>query len=595
MLFRIVSVLALSLAGVLGAQTTVHAKVDAYSIESWHVSYEIGTDNKGRSYADVVETVTPVFPDFDQNRGLVRGVPLESFGASSKPRDVRVTDETGANVPFWVEEDDTFAVILIGDDNFVQGKQTYVISYQIRDVIAPFPDEANDKTGVDEFFWDLVPLERKQAIDSFAAEITFTEDLAAELTGSMRCYQGGEGSENPCKITAEDDTVTIPAVPLKRGEGVTVAVGLNSGSVVQPPSRTQNLVSDVLPFFISGAGAVLAGVAGLFIARHKKKAKVGRGVIIAQYDVPQYLPPLISSPIVEEKKDPVAAEFIHLSVRGAVQMSDGPGNRPIFSLINPALATDPLDQQALQSMSFNQAGNFQVPRQDTRFSTKMTELKSAGVKAAFERGYLKKETNPTARLLGFISLGLLVLGFLAAMSGAMVSRASSTAAFAVSIVLGVVGLVFVYKSVFKSTVFTPFGAETREYLLGVKEFIRVAEADRLQMLQSYTGAERDETMDGAGTQVQTIQIYEHLLPYAILFGLERQWSKVLQVKYQEANRSPNWYPGYAVAGMYSLSNNVNNFTKSITSAASYTSSSSGGSSGGGFSGGGGGGGFSGGR
>ena len=42
----------------------------------------------------------------------------------------------------------------------------------------------------------------------------------------------------------------------------------------------------------------------------------------------------------------------------------------------------------------------------------------------------------------------------------------------------------------RHTVLTPAGAERAEYLLGVREFIRVAEADRLRMLQSAAGAER---------------------------------------------------------------------------------------------------------
>ncbi|WP_332798111.1 hypothetical protein, partial [Xanthomonas sp. WCS2019Cala2-53] len=44
----------------------------------------------------------------------------------------------------------------------------------------------------------------------------------------------------------------------------------------------------------------------------------------------------------------------------------------------------------------------------------------------------------------------------------------------------------------KHTVLTAEGARLLEYLMGVKEFIRVAEADRLQMLQSYSGAERQQ-------------------------------------------------------------------------------------------------------
>src|SRR5690606_31484624 len=83
---------------------------------------------------------------------------------------------------------------------------------------------------------------------------------------------------------------------------------------------------------------------------------------------------------------------------------------------------------------------------------------------------------------------------------------------------------------------TTAGAELREHLLGLREYIRLAEADRLQMLQSVSGAER---VAGPGGDV--IKIYERLLPYAVLFGLERQWAAELGKYYDET--PPDWYNG----------------------------------------------------
>ncbi len=87
----------------------------------------------------------------------------------------------------------------------------------------------------------------------------------------------------------------------------------------------------------------------------------------------------------------------------------------------------------------------------------------------------------------------------------------------------------------KHTVLTAEGARTYEYLQGVKEFIRVADADRLRMLQSYSGAERraDGTAD-------VIHVYEKLLPYAILFGMEDEWGDVLEKAYTTAQRGASW-------------------------------------------------------
>jgi uncharacterized membrane protein len=145
----------------------------------------------------------------------------------------------------------------------------------------------------------------------------------------------------------------------------------------------------------------------------------------------------------------------------------------------------------------------------------------------------------------------------------------------------------------KHTVLTPEGAQTYEYLQGVKEFIRVADADRLRMLQSYSGAERRR--DGAA---DVIHIYERLLPYAILFGMEKEWGEVLERAYTQAQRGATWIGDPT---SFLLQMHLASFLASSNSAVTYSapstgsSSSAGGSFGGGFSGGGGGGGFSGGR
>lgn len=64
----------------------------------------------------------------------------------------------------------------------------------------------------------------------------------------------------------------------------------------------------------------------------------------------------------------------------------------------------------------------------------------------------------------------------------------------------------------------------RRHLAGMKEYIRLAETDRLRVLQSPQGAVRVP----AGSGLERIHVYERLLPYAILFGQEKQWAEVLR-------------------------------------------------------------------
>jgi hypothetical protein len=130
---------------------------------------------------------------------------------------------------------------------------------------------------------------------------------------------------------------------------------------------------------------------------------------------------------------------------------------------------------------------------------------------------------------------------------------------------------------------TAKGAETRDHLKGLQVFIEWAEADRIRMLQSPRGAERAPI--DVNDPRQMLRLYEVLLPYAVVFGQEKEWAQQLAVLYG-ADGSPGWYTGSSGFNAAAFSSGIG----SLSSSASASSSTSGGSSGGGSAGGGGGGG-----
>ncbi|WP_454117403.1 hypothetical protein [Microbacterium lacticum] len=104
------------------------------------------------------------------------------------------------------------------------------------------------------------------------------------------------------------------------------------------------------------------------------------------------------------------------------------------------------------------------------------------------------------------------------------------------------------------------------------------------MLQSPTGAERVPV--DVNDLRQKLDLYEKLLPYAVVFGQEKEWSRQLAVLYTAVGASgPYWFAGTGAFDASSFASGIG----SLSSAAS-SSSSTGGSSGGGSAGGGGGGG-----
>ena len=568
--------------------TQARADTQDFRYDSWAVSYEIGTNDAGRAEARVTETITAVFPEFDQNRGIVRGLPDRYEGARIDPRHFTVTDGRGTPVPFEIETDDGFTAVLVGDDSFVHGVTTYVIGYTLSDVVL-----ARDDGRADEFYWDVMDFEHAQPVADFSAEVRFTGALAGEVTGDSACYVGRANSTAECAITPDRAAASfrVEAGPLGPREGATVAIGLQPGSVIQPPTRLPSFVYDTLPVLVAGLALAFGATAFVLAARMRARRRVARGTIVAQYDVPASLPPLLASSIVASGAHPVPAEFVHLAVAGAIRI-EASKPRPTLHLVDPGRAADPLDARTLEGV-FTEVvpgSSFTVPKSSEAFARRMTKLRERGATEADARGYFERAHSPVARKFGIVgivvSAAAMALGFVALIVREQPLPLLAIVAGAGALALSVLGTV-------PKRVHTRRGAEAREYLLGVREFIRVAEADRLEMLQSYAVAER-RTIDGA----EVVHLYERLLPYAMLFGLQKQWSRVLEVRYAaQADYTPVWFVGAGLGIMHvaDLGSTISQFTSSTMSAVSYTSSSSGGSSGGGFAGGGGGGGFSGGR
>ncbi len=585
----LLGVLALALIPLLAAPAA-HADTNSFSYASWDARYQLGRGDDGRATLQVTETLVADFPDYDQNHGIIRGLPTWYEGAPLDLHVVSVTDGAGHAVPYDDSTTDNGELQLkIGNaDVFAHGLTTYRIQYTMRDVVHRPTDRA-----IDEWYWNLLPLNSQQPITHFSAELTFDPVVRSAMIGAPSCYSGPAGSTTPCSLTPAPDTDTawtatqddIPA-----GSGVTVAFPMKSGTFAQAPARIPDPMTDVVPYPVAGAGALLAVVGpilGIALLRRRGR-RSGRGIVVAQYDVPASLPPLLAAQI--EGRRPVAnsAEIVHLAIRKAIRIEDG-ASKPVLELLDSTIGPDPLDAVALHALfPAEPAGTklyLEVPNDP--LVTRLKALSGSARAAAEERGLLVRLRSGFAIVLSGLGLALGLGAVALATPGMTVGRPASIVSFVISIVLSVVALVALLVSLPRRAVLTPQGAETREYLLGVQEYIRLAEADRIRMLQSYRGAERRQ--DGS---VDVVVLYERLLPYAMLFGMEREWGQVLAVQYENDHVVPGWYLGYT-GGNFAGTLSGMNSSLSATPTPSSSSSSSG-SFGGGSSGGGGGGGSSGG-
>lgn len=75
--------------------------------------------------------------------------------------------------------------------------------------------------------------------------------------------------------------------------------------------------------------------------------------------------------------------------------------------------------------------------------------------------------------------------------------------------------------------FLPPARPKREHIEGLRQYIALAEADRLRMLQSPSGADLIPT----NSATARFHLHERLLPYAVLFGFEREWIARLRLEH----------------------------------------------------------------
>lgn len=582
------SILVLTACGAATATGSVQAAaesvdVDDFRFESLDVDYRLGRAEDGTSTLEVQETFVAVFPEYDQNRGMRRLVPDTYLGVPLEPEFVSITDGEGRPRPAEVEHEDGVFSMTSRADDYVHGEQTYVFAYTLENVTRFFDD-----TGVDEFYWNVNGLEWAQPFGRVTATLHLDDDLASALTGAAACYRGYQGSSETCSIELTPDA--DPQVVAATGEllpyqTMTIAVGFDEGTFT--PFDSSYLASP-WGWLQSAAGLGLAGgVAWAFVTRARRlRDEPGRPTIIAEYTPPRQIDALESAVLLGKNSKAIPAEVLEQAVVGSIRIVEG--NRRWFGgmrLKAQLVDVTRADGDGLMLLDglfpgFLPGDEYEFGQTDRRLSTAAQKILKAAA-AELERRGLRRSVSIWHRALPIAVTGIAaVLVFLFGMA-ALDASVDGWMPLAV-IGVAVVAVLLVIR-ILSHRPLTLLGAEVRDHLAGLRVFIEWAEADRIRMLQSPQGAERvriDTTDRG-----EMLRLYESLLPYAVVFGQEKEWAEELAVLYGERG-TPGWYSGS------SGSFNAAAFSAGIATLSTSTSasSSSGGSGGGGGAGGGGGGG-----
>ncbi len=560
------------------------ADVNDFTFESLDAEYELGRDEDGISTLTVVERFVALFPEIDQNRGMQRRIPDTYLGAPLHPELVSITDGEGRPRPAETESEDGEFVMTSRADDYVHGSQTYVFTYTLRNVTRFFED-----TGTEEFYWNVNGTQWQQPFGRVTARVTFSPAVDAARTGAQACYVGVQGSTQTCTIVADAAAVEASATAVAPYETVTLAIGFEPGTFAQFDSSYLASPWGWLQGFAALLVAGAVALAGVVRARHLRDAP-GRPTIIAEYTPPRGVDALESAVLLGLTSKAIPAEVLEQAVAGSIRIVEGRpkafgGTRLKAVLIDPSKADG--DGRMLLAGLFatgTPGEEFEFGRSDTRFSTAAQKILKAANQELVNRG-LRRQVKAGVRTWPvLVAIAAVVLVFV--LGGAALEGGVDPLVPILVIVASVSAFIATILLVARSPL-TAAGAEVRDHLAGLKVFIEWAEADRIRMLQSPRGAER-VPLDPADPR-QMLKLYEELLPYAVVFGQEKEWARELAVLYGSGN-SPSWYVGTSGFNAASFSAGISTLSATTSSASSTSGGSTGGGSAGGGGGGGGGGG-----
>lgn len=515
-----------------------------------------------------------------QKHGIFRNIPYKykARGGNFKLRlsGISVTDESGAPYHYEQLQSGNDLVIKIGDANkFVTGKKTYVINYTVKRAINYFETH-------DELYWNAIGTEWPVAISGAKAVVELPRGIEPAKI-QKTCFAGSYGSDKFCdNISTDSDEngnarrVTFEQSALGPGEGLTIVVGIPPGIIAKPTlfQRIWETIKDNWIIFVPFI--VLFSILYFWYTRGRDPK--GRGTIVAQYEAPDNLTPLEVGTIIDERFDnkDISAEIINLAVKGYLKIKRLEEKIFIFKSHNYQLekikdADDlPNDfQKKIMESLFSGGEKIKLSSLRNEFYKDLKIIADETYQAVVAKSYFPKNPEKIRNLYRLIGIALF------------------GAAVAVGFFYGALGIASLVASGLAVTIFsfvmpkkTRKGVLAKEHIFGLKEYLKVAEKDRIKFHNA---------------PAKNPERFEKLLPYAMVLDVEEEWAEQFKEIY---NQPPSWYKDKTSASFNSVVfvNSLESFSSSAggtlssspSSAAGGGSGFSGGGSGGGDGGGGGG-------
>ncbi len=568
--------LSLSFIGIIVSPGLASADVNDFVVTSFKADESL-TRHDRQGELRVVENINVNFSDY--NHGLLRAIPDRYKNHSLQMHVNRITSGTYAPTSFTTYGSNGNTVIKIGDAaRTVTGTQQYTIDYTLRNVISFYDDH-------DELYWDVNGDQWDQTFQHVAVNLHLPSEL--KTNHPTLCYAGSyQSTATDCAIATNANNINIATTKaLGPKQTLTYVVAFQKGYFA-PATWYQTvgeyakpLISFFVPLLLLGGGSIIYWY-------RKGRDPQGSGIIVAQYDAPDGLKPIAVGALVDFKADnrDITATMIDLAIRGYIKIIETKDKKILkdktlyqLELLNDDFSLLDANEATVTKALFGgkPAGTIvDMASLKSKLYTTAAALSKQVSSQLTDAGYFKPDSLKACGKMTVVVLAIFIVAYF------------SISLFGWALISGlVVGGAIAIICANALTARTTKGVSAKEHALGLKLYLNVAEKDRIAKLQSPNAP----YATNAGEPVKTVELFEKLLPYAMVLGVEKQWAKQFEGLY---NAQPDWYGGnfQTFSAIYLVDSLNSGVGSAINTAFSAPSSSGGSGSGGGFSGGGGGGG-----
>ncbi|MDP2934813.1 MAG: DUF2207 domain-containing protein, partial [bacterium] len=452
----------------------------------------------------------------------------------------------------------------IGDPNIaVQGENYYKIKYKVKNAIR------FDNTNFDELYWNLNGNFWDIQIDNFQAMIFFSQEISEE-NSKVEYYTGSLGSKvkNLANYEWSKNILRFYSTQtLLEKQGITVSVTFPKNIFTPYKLSFFDKYRDYLGWLnIWYLLPVLVFILCFVLWKKYGDDPNLKKTIIPEFEIPENLSPVHMGGLMTNGRFNnkfITATIIDLAVRGLISIEEIEGGllkRKDYGLkiLKPDYKNNPqfveLEKIILKWLFMDSSEILISDIKDTHLLERRKIFQKIG--SMLKKNLLGKkliEKSGLSYRVGFLVIGLIVYLFATRLN------------FVPVVVSAIILIIFSFIMPKR----TQKGAELNWRIKGFKLYMNTAEKYRQQFNEKEN-------------------IFEKLLPYAILFGITKEWVKKMQDIYGEdyfRNYHPIWFMGAAISSF-----DVNSFAAHLDGLSSSISSNVGGASGAGGSGGAGGGG-----